>query len=60
MSISIIHTAWTVLVFVIFIGIVIWAWSSRQKKSFEEAANLPFAEDRDDATPLPTEEKSNG
>jgi len=55
MSMSIIHSIWTVLVFVIFIGIVVWAWSSHRKKSFEEAANLPFAEDSQS-----TEEKSNG
>ena len=60
MSISIIHSVWTVLVLIIFIGIVLWAWSSHRTKSFEEAANLPFAEDRDDATSLPTEENSNG
>ncbi|WOJ93900.1 cbb3-type cytochrome c oxidase subunit 3 [Congregibacter variabilis] len=28
-----------------FIGLVIWAYSSKQKKEFDEAANLPFADD---------------
>ena len=38
--------AWhTVLLLAIFIGIVIWAYSKRRKKSFDEAANLPFADD---------------
>lgn len=32
----------TVLTFVTFVGIWAWAWSSRHKKDFDEAANLPF------------------
>jgi len=35
----------TVLAFIAFIGIVIWAYSKRRKKSFDDAANLPFADD---------------
>ena len=35
----------TVLSFVTFIGIVAWAWSRRNKESFDEAANLPFEQD---------------
>lgn len=35
----------TVLSFGAFIGIVVWAYSGRQKKRFDEAANLPFADD---------------
>ena len=35
----------TVLAFALFIGIVVWAWSSRNKTRFEEAAQLPFEED---------------
>ncbi|TBU93558.1 cbb3-type cytochrome oxidase subunit 3 [Stutzerimonas kirkiae] len=35
----------TLLVFVAFTGIVVWAYSSKRKKSFDEAANLPFADD---------------
>jgi len=37
--------AWfTVVMFVIFIGIFWWAWSGRSKQRFAEAANLPFEE----------------
>ena len=32
----------TVLSFIIFAGIVYWAYSSRQRARFIEAANLPF------------------
>jgi cytochrome c oxidase cbb3-type subunit 4 len=35
----------TLMSLVAFVGIVIWAWSSRNRESFEEAARLPFAED---------------
>lgn len=35
----------TVLCFVAFLGIVVWSYSSRQKPRFDEAANLPFADD---------------
>jgi cytochrome c oxidase cbb3-type subunit 4 len=38
--------AWqTAILMVSFIGIVIWAYSKRRKKSFDEAANLPFADE---------------
>ena len=35
----------TVISFIVFAGIVYWAYSGRQRKRFEEAANLPFADD---------------
>ncbi len=35
----------TVVSFVTFLGIVAWAWSSRNARDFEEAANLPFEQD---------------
>jgi len=33
----------TVVSFVTFIGIVIWAYSRKRKRAFDEAANAPFA-----------------
>jgi cytochrome c oxidase cbb3-type subunit 4 len=35
----------TVVSFVTFLGIVVWAWSRRNARDFEEAANLPFEQD---------------
>ncbi|MDQ1302744.1 MAG: cytochrome c oxidase cbb3-type subunit [Pseudomonadota bacterium] len=35
----------TVLMLVLFIGICIWAWSSRQKPTFDAAAQLPLESD---------------
>lgn len=37
--------AWyTVVMFVVFLGIVFWAWSSKTRQRFDEAAQLPFTE----------------
>lgn len=40
--ISTVFSAWTVIAFVIFVGIVIWAWSSRRTRDFAEAARIPL------------------
>ncbi|SHE57224.1 cytochrome c oxidase cbb3-type subunit 4 [Modicisalibacter ilicicola DSM 19980] len=43
----------TLLIMIAFLGIVFWAYSKRRKKDFDEAKNLPFADedkrDRHDA-----------
>ncbi len=39
--------AWhTVILLISFVGIVIWAYSKRRKSDFDEAANLPFADQK--------------
>jgi cytochrome c oxidase cbb3-type subunit 4 len=43
------RAAWTLLSFLAFVGIAIWAYSGRRKKRFEEAARLPLEDDQ----PLP-------
>lgn len=45
MDINDLRSLVTVLSFVAFIGIVVWAWSAKRKSSFDEAAQLPFDED---------------
>ncbi len=42
---SFVHSIWTVIVFLVFIGIVLWAYSSRRKKDFDEAARLALDDD---------------
>jgi len=38
--------AWhTVVLMASFIGILFWAYSSRRRSRFDEAANLPFADE---------------
>ncbi len=44
MDLVFLRSLFTVLVFVTFIGVWIWAWSSKRKQAFDEAANLPFLE----------------
>jgi cytochrome c oxidase cbb3-type subunit 4 len=38
----------TIFVFVSFIGLVIWAYSDRQRLEFDEASRLPFEDDKKD------------
>ena len=45
MDINDLRTLITALSFVVFAGIVYWAYSSRQRARFDEAANLPFVDD---------------
>ena len=46
MDINDLRSIVTLLLFVAFIGIVAWAWSRRNKKRFDEAARLPFADEQ--------------
>ena len=45
MDINNMHSIVTIAALVVFIGIVVWAWSSKNKARFDEAANLPFEQD---------------
>jgi cytochrome c oxidase cbb3-type subunit 4 len=39
--------AWhTAVLLAVFVGIIIWAYSKRRKSDFDEAANLPFADEK--------------
>jgi len=40
------RSLWTLLSFVAFIGIVVWAYGSWPKRRFEEAARLPLDDDQ--------------
>ena len=42
------RSLYTLVSFVTFIGIVMWAYSGRRKQAYEEAANLPFADEAQD------------
>jgi len=44
-SINTMRTVVTVVSFLVFIGIVFWAWSARRKSQFDEAARLPLEDD---------------
>ncbi|MBG6073272.1 MULTISPECIES: cbb3-type cytochrome c oxidase subunit 3 [unclassified Polaromonas] len=51
MDINTLRSIVTVATFLVFIGIVAWAWSSRNAKGFDEAAQLPFEQDEDAQRP---------
>jgi cytochrome c oxidase cbb3-type subunit 4 len=40
---STLASVFTVISFILFIGIVLWAYSAHRKTAFEAAANEPFA-----------------
>lgn len=45
MDINTLRGIFTAMALIAFIGVCIWAWSKKRKRSFDEAANLPFADD---------------
>ena len=45
MEVVTLRTITTLALFATFVGVCIWAWSKKRKKRFEDAANLPFADD---------------
>ena len=44
MDLNDLRTIVTTLSFIVFVGIVWWAWSKRQGTRFNEAENLPFVD----------------
>lgn len=50
----------TLLAFVVFIGIVYWAFRARSRRGFDEAAQLPFADDTKPADSKPAARRSEG
>ena len=45
MDVNTLRTITTVVSFVVFVGIMVWAWSARRSTDFEQAARLPFEQD---------------
>jgi cytochrome c oxidase cbb3-type subunit 4 len=39
----------TAFLLLTFIGLCVWAYSSKRKQAFDEAANLPFADEPETA-----------
>jgi cytochrome c oxidase cbb3-type subunit 4 len=46
MNLTVLQSIWTVIAFVFFIAVVIWAWSGRRKKDFDEAARMALDDDK--------------
>jgi|TARA_B110000503_G_C6968889_1_gene338364 cytochrome c oxidase cbb3-type subunit 4 len=58
MNIGILQGIGTVLAMVAFIGVCVWAWSSKNKQRFDEAAQLPFMDDDLGADDLDAEDSA--
>jgi cytochrome c oxidase cbb3-type subunit 4 len=46
MDVAFIQSVWTVIAMVVFIGIVIWAFSKRKKADFEEAGRMALNDEK--------------
>jgi len=57
---SVFHSIWTVLMFILFIGIVVWAWSRRRAGDFAAAAQIPLEDDEPEAELTPPVEDKHG
>ena len=44
MDINDIRSWYTVVLFIVFIGIVLWAYSGKSRRRFNDASQLPFNE----------------
>ena len=45
MDYSFISSVMTVVMLVVFLGIIAWAWSAKRCEAFEAAARVPFEEE---------------
>ncbi|MBX9902823.1 MAG: cbb3-type cytochrome c oxidase subunit 3 [Burkholderiales bacterium] len=45
MDVNLMRSIITTVLFVVFIGIVLWAWSKGRRADFEAAARLPLDDD---------------
>lgn len=46
MNVTLIQTVWTVIAFVFFVGIVVWAWRGDRKEDFDKAARMALDDDK--------------
>ncbi|MFG0410509.1 cbb3-type cytochrome c oxidase subunit 3 [Pseudomonas sp. NY5710] len=52
MDIGMIRGLGTVVVMVAFVGLALWVFNPRRKKDFDEATQLPFADDPEAKQPV--------
>ena len=45
MDINIIRGVLTIILIIAFLGLVIWAWSSKRKDTFDKLSQMPLEED---------------
>jgi cytochrome c oxidase cbb3-type subunit 4 len=61
MTFTLLQSLWSIVVLVTFLGIVFWAYSSKRKQAFDEAAHLPFDDEpsNDSDKPFPQNKNSS-
>jgi cytochrome c oxidase cbb3-type subunit 4 len=59
MDINLLRSIVTLLAFLSFLGIVVWAYHRASRPRFEEAANLPFADEADELRVVPIVSESS-
>ena len=45
MDLNVLRSMATVMMFVLFVGIVVWAWGRQRRAAFDDAAQLPLVDD---------------
>ncbi len=45
------HIFWTLSMLLIFLAIILWAFSRRRKSDFEQASHLPLEDDESEMIP---------
>lgn len=45
MDIDLVRALMTLVMFAVFVGIVVWAWSGKQRDRFDAASQLPLEEE---------------
>ncbi len=60
METSTFHAWWTLVLLVVFVGIVIWAWSAKRKPDFDAASRLALDDEDEAAQTHPGEERRRG
>jgi cytochrome c oxidase cbb3-type subunit 4 len=51
MDVNDVRIVFTVLSLIAFLGVLAWVGLARNRRGFDEAARLPFADDTPDASP---------
>ena len=59
MTFTLLQSLWSIVVLVTFLGIVFWAYSSKRKQAFDEAAHLPFDDEPSNDSDQPVSPTKN-
>ncbi len=60
MDLSNLRVIVTAISFVAFIGVVFWAYNNKQKKHFDDAANIPFLDNDEGVSSTVLKAKQGG